>query len=63
VTVADVQFADAVGMCTVVVALTNTSVLVTVLVKVSVAVVLPASTEAGMSSATSAVAVVVKRIL
>jgi len=49
-------------MCTVVVALTSTSVLVTVLVKVSVAVVLPASTEVGTSSATSAVAVVVKRI-
>ena len=49
-------------MCTVAVALTSTSVLVTVLVKVSVAVVLPASTEAGTSSATSAVAVVVKRI-
>jgi hypothetical protein len=63
VSVADVRCADAVGMCTVVVALTSTSVLVTVLVKVSVAVVFLASTEAGTSSATNAVAVVGKRIL
>lgn len=49
-------------MCTVVVALAYTSVLVIVLVHVSVVVTLPASTPAGASRATSAAVAVVRRI-